>query len=132
MTDRKSKDQANTPAGDTATEDSSGAIASKKAGDTDTNAIGVDIGTSKIVTAVKKNGHIEYASLRNAFISVENSSFTKRILDQNQIKHHQIGDFEPMQAHRSTYCLWRRRGDFRRYVEFRNPTTDAQRSAESE
>ena len=124
MTDRKNKDQANTPAGDTAAEDSSGATASKKAADTDTNAIGVDIGTSKIVTAVKKNGHIEYASHRNAFISVENSNFTKRILDQNRDQTSPDREF--------SYCLWRRCRDFRRYVEFRNSTTDAQRSAESE
>lgn len=92
MTERKSKDQDKIAAGDYAAEDSSGANTAKKAADTSTNAIGVDIGTSKIVTAVKKNDHIEYASHRNAFISVEYSSFTKRILNQNQIKHHQIGN----------------------------------------
>ncbi|MGB5618878.1 MAG: hypothetical protein WBM78_18705, partial [Desulfobacterales bacterium] len=92
MTERKSKDQDKIAAGDNTAEDSSGANTAKKAADTSTNAIGVDIGTSKIVTAVKKNDHIEYASHRNAFISVEYSSFTKRILNQNQIKHHQIGN----------------------------------------
>jgi actin-related protein len=67
-------------------------IPEKKAGDSDTACVGVDIGTSKIVIARKKNGHIDYASHRNAFISVEYSSFTQKILNQNQIRHHQIGN----------------------------------------
>ncbi|MFO7687535.1 MAG: hypothetical protein R6V60_15735 [Desulfobacterales bacterium] len=92
MTERKNKDQANTVADEKAAENDIGANDSMKPNDTRVNAIGVDIGTSKIVTAVKKNDHIEYASHRNAFIAVEFSSFTKRILNQNQIKHHQIGN----------------------------------------
>ncbi len=62
----------------------------KKSGNSDPNAIGVDIGTSKIVFAQKKNGEIEYDSHRNAFISVEYSSFTEKILNQNQIRYHQF------------------------------------------
>ena len=62
----------------------------QKSGGADTNAIGVDIGTSKIVFAQKKIGEIEYASHRNAFISVEFSSFTEKILNQNQIRYHQF------------------------------------------
>ena len=63
-----------------------------KAGEPETASVGVDIGTSKIVIARKKNGHIDYASHRNAFISVEHSNFTEKILNQNQIRHHQIGN----------------------------------------
>ena len=48
--------------------------------------VGVDIGTSKIVFSEKKNGKIDFSSQRNAFISVEYSKFTEKILDQNQIK----------------------------------------------
>jgi actin-like ATPase involved in cell morphogenesis len=60
----------------------------KKSDNSDPNAIGVDIGTSKIVFAQKKNGEIKYDSNRNAFISVEYSSFTEKILNQNQIRYH--------------------------------------------
>jgi hypothetical protein len=67
-------------------------IPEKKAGNSGTACVGVDIGTSKIVIARKTNSHIDYASHRNAFISVEYSSFTEKILNQNQIRHHQIGN----------------------------------------
>ncbi len=90
MTDRKNKDQSATPAGDTAADSGAGENSFTKTAAASADAIGIDIGTSKIVTAVKKNDHIEYAAHRNAFIAVEYSSFTKRILNQNQIKHHQI------------------------------------------
>ena len=52
--------------------------------------VGVDIGTSKIVFSEKKNGKIEFSSQRNAFISVDYSKFTEKILNQNQIKYHKI------------------------------------------
>ena len=61
-----------------------------KFGNSDTNAIGVDIGTSKIVFAQKQNSNFEYVSHRNAFISVEYSKFTEKILNQNQIRYHQF------------------------------------------
>ena len=48
-------------------------------------ALGVDIGTSKIVLAEKKNGSIDFTSERNAFILVDYSKFTEKILEQNQI-----------------------------------------------
>jgi actin-like ATPase involved in cell morphogenesis len=48
-------------------------------------AVGVDVGTSKIVLAEKKNGKIEFTSQRNAFILVDYSKFTEKILEQNQI-----------------------------------------------
>ena len=48
-------------------------------------ALGIDIGTSKIVLAEKKNGSIDFTSERNAFILVDYSKFTEKILEQNQI-----------------------------------------------
>ncbi|MGD8294708.1 MAG: hypothetical protein PVF37_23550 [Desulfobacterales bacterium] len=52
--------------------------------------VGVDVGTSKIVFSEKKNGKIDFSSQRNAFISVDYSKFTEKILNQNQIKYHTI------------------------------------------
>ena len=52
--------------------------------------VGVDIGTSKIVFSEKKNGKIDFSSQRNAFIAVDYSKFTEKILTQNQIKYHKI------------------------------------------
>ncbi len=51
------------------------------------SSIGVDIGTSKIVVAVRNNGRDQYSSQRNAFITVDYSKFTENILKQNQINH---------------------------------------------
>ena len=62
------------------------------AGSLNERVVGVDIGTSKIVFSEKKNGKIDFSSQRNAFISVDYSKFTERILDQNQIKYHKIDD----------------------------------------
>jgi actin-like ATPase involved in cell morphogenesis len=56
----------------------------------DGRVVGVDIGTSKIVFSEKKNGNIEFDSQRNAFISVDYSKFTEKILNQNKIKYHKI------------------------------------------
>lgn len=55
-------------------------------------AVGVDIGTSKIVIASKNSGRDQFASQRNAFLSVEYSKFTQGILEQNKITHSKIGD----------------------------------------
>ncbi|UCF94564.1 MAG: hypothetical protein JSW39_10515 [Desulfobacterales bacterium] len=52
-----------------------------------TKAVGVDIGTSKIVFAQKKNGRVDFLSQRNAFIAVDFSKFTESILNQNRINH---------------------------------------------
>lgn len=54
----------------------------------DTHAVGVDIGTSKIVIATKEDGKEDYTSQLNAFISVDYSKFTENILKQNNISHH--------------------------------------------
>ena len=61
-----------------------------EAGTSDGRVVGVDIGTSKIVFSEKKNGKIDFSSQRNAFISVDYSKFTEKILNQNQIKYHKI------------------------------------------
>jgi actin-like ATPase involved in cell morphogenesis len=60
------------------------------AGASNERAVGVDIGTSKIVFSEKKNGKIEFKSQRNAFIAVDYSKFTEKILNQNQIRYHKI------------------------------------------
>jgi len=59
-------------------------------GNSNERMVGVDIGTSKIVFSEKKNGKIDFSSQHNAFISVDYSKFTERILKQNQIKYHKI------------------------------------------
>ena len=59
-------------------------------GTSNERVVGVDIGTSKIVFSEKKNGKIDFSSQRNAFISVDYSKFTEKILNQNQIKYHKI------------------------------------------
>lgn len=91
MTEHGNTHPAGTTANDKVLESQTGEAKGRKAADSDTGSVGVDIGTSKIVIARKKNGNIEYASHRNAFISVDYSSFTEKILNQNQIRHHQIG-----------------------------------------
>ena len=60
------------------------------AGTSNERVIGIDIGTSKIVFCEKKNGKFDFSSQRNAFISVDYSKFTEKILNQNQIKYHKI------------------------------------------
>jgi len=54
-------------------------------------AIGVDIGTSKIVFAKKKGNADEFTSQHNAFIEVDYSKFTRDILKQNRINHYKNG-----------------------------------------
>lgn len=55
-------------------------------------AIGVDIGTSKIVVAVKNYGLDQFSAQLNAFVAVDYSKFTEGILKQNDIDHSKIGD----------------------------------------
>ncbi|RJP79115.1 MAG: hypothetical protein C4522_11390 [Desulfobacteraceae bacterium] len=57
-------------------------------------ALGVDIGTSKTVFAKNGNGNgsRDYLSQRNAFIEVEYSKFTEKILKQNEIRHYRLKD----------------------------------------
>lgn len=57
-----------------------------------TKAIGVDIGTSKIVFAIKDGNKEEFSSQLNAFIAVDYSKFTEGILKQNKINYSKIGN----------------------------------------
>ncbi len=58
----------------------------------DTHAIGVDIGTSKIVFATKDGDKEQFISQQNAFIAVDYSKFTENILKQNEINYNKIDD----------------------------------------
>ena len=91
MTQNKNKDEKNLEAASNQTTDSQ--AKKKTTGEDETSngrMVGVDVGTSKIVFSEKKNGKIDFSSQRNAFISVDYSKFTERILNQNQIKYHKI------------------------------------------
>lgn len=61
-----------------------------ESGSSNERVVGVDVGTSKIVFSEKKNGKITFNSQRNAFVSVDYSKFTEKILTQNNIKYHKI------------------------------------------
>ena len=55
-------------------------------------SVGVDVGTSKIVFAAKHKNSIKFASQRNAFIMVDYSKVTEKILKQNKINHYRMDD----------------------------------------
>ena len=55
-------------------------------------AIGVDVGTSKIVIAQKGEGKVSFQSQFNAFMPVEYSKFSEGILQQNEISYYRSGD----------------------------------------
>ncbi|MEW6440300.1 MAG: hypothetical protein AB1640_05120 [bacterium] len=52
---------------------------------TETRALGVDVGTSKIVMAHKTNGAIGFSSQLNAFLTVEYSKLTEGLLRRQKI-----------------------------------------------
>ncbi len=56
------------------------------------DAVGVDIGTSKIVVATRNNNKDLITSQLNAFIAVDYSKFTEGILKQNEISHSKMGE----------------------------------------
>jgi hypothetical protein len=56
------------------------------------NPLGVDVGTSKIVSARRKGKDIESSTQLNAFIPVAYSRFTETILGQNDISYYREGD----------------------------------------
>jgi hypothetical protein len=56
------------------------------------NPIGVDVGTSKIVTARRRGKEIDSSAQLNAFIPVPYSRFTETILGQNEISYYREGD----------------------------------------
>ncbi len=67
--------------------------ASEMPKDSNKNAIGLDIGTSKTVSAKKdSDDNNDYESQRNAFIRVDFSKFTRDILAQNKINHYKDGN----------------------------------------
>lgn len=55
-------------------------------------ALGIDVGTSKIVLAEPSGPRQKFTSQTNAFITVQNSKFTRGILKQNRINHYVTGD----------------------------------------
>jgi hypothetical protein len=57
-----------------------------------TNPVGLDVGTSKVVSARKKGKGVETAVQLNAFIPVPYSRFTENILGQNDISYYREGD----------------------------------------
>lgn len=58
----------------------------------DEMAVGIDIGTSKIVLSEQAGPRQKFTSQTNAFITVQNSKFTRGILKQNKINHYVVGD----------------------------------------
>lgn len=60
-------------------------VAEEQSGKTVGKAIGIDVGTSKIVRAERADGQAVCVSQTNAFISIEYSRFSEDILKQNKI-----------------------------------------------
>jgi len=56
------------------------------------NPVGLDVGTSKVVSARKKGKGVDTAMELNAFIPVAYSRFTENILGQNDISYYREGD----------------------------------------
>ena len=54
--------------------------------------VGLDVGTSKIVSSWAQNKGVETKSELNAFIPVPFSRFTQRTLDQQDVSYFQEGD----------------------------------------
>src|SRR5690606_6112732 len=54
--------------------------------------IGLDVGTSKVVTARGESAKAESASQLNAFLSVPYTSLTQTTLQQNGVPHFREGD----------------------------------------
>lgn len=59
---------------------------------TRTEPIGLDIGTSRIVTARKNNDQIQYDAQLNAFVSIPYSKMTAGVLKQEAVPHAVEGD----------------------------------------
>ncbi len=66
-------------------------LAREQMGKTVGKAVGVDVGTSKIVLAERKNGQAVFSSQTNAFMSMEYSKFSEDILKQNKIDYFKAG-----------------------------------------
>ncbi len=55
------------------------------------NAVGLDIGTSRIVTARRNNDQYQFATQLNAFLTLPYSKFTESVLAKENIPHHVDG-----------------------------------------
>ena len=56
------------------------------------NPVGLDVGTSKVVPAKRKDKEIDTGAQLNAFIPVPWSRFTETILGQNEISYYREND----------------------------------------
>ena len=59
---------------------------------TRTEAIGLDIGTSRIVTARQNNDEFRYEAQLNAFVTIPYSKMTANVLKQERVPHAVEGD----------------------------------------
>ncbi|QQS44871.1 MAG: cell division FtsA domain-containing protein [Acidobacteriota bacterium] len=71
-------------------EENNVATGAETGADGDVNAVGLDIGTSRIVMAGGPNGHKAVTQL-NAFVGVPYSKMTEAILQQNKMVYHRNG-----------------------------------------
>lgn len=71
-------------------EENNVATGSSAGADNEVNAVGLDIGTSRIVMAGGPNGHKAVTQL-NAFVGVPYSKMTEAILQQNKMVYHKNG-----------------------------------------
>lgn len=71
-------------------EENNVATGSSTGADNEVNAVGLDIGTSRIVMAGGPNGHKAVTQL-NAFVGVPYSKMTEAILQQNKMVYHKNG-----------------------------------------
>ena len=53
----------------------------------DSGAIGLDVGTSRIVVAQKPGGEYDFATELNAFVSIPHSKITEAVLEREKIPH---------------------------------------------
>src|ERR1700689_1668431 len=52
-----------------------------------TSALGLDVGTSRIVVARRAAGEIQYESQLNAFVSIPHSRITEGVLEREKVPH---------------------------------------------
>lgn len=55
------------------------------------NAIGLDVGTSRIVVAQKPSDEYQFTSQLNAFVSIRHSKLTEAVLEREKIPHTSVG-----------------------------------------
>ena len=59
---------------------------------THASAIGLDVGTSRIVTARHANHEVKYDVQLNAFVTVPYSKMTEKVLKTERVPHHVDGN----------------------------------------